>query len=46
MFTRLVRDPNHELGDGYAPAFCGDHSREPASSELRRPHVAVEFVRA
>ena len=45
MFTRLVRDPNHELRDGYTSAFCGDHSPEPVSAEARRPHLAVEFVR-
>ena len=45
MFTRPVRDPNHELGDGYTPAFCGDHSPESASAESHRPHLAVEFVR-
>ena len=34
-----------ELGDGYTPAFCGNHSPEPVSSGPRRLHLAVEFVR-
>ena len=41
----MACEPNHELGDGYTPAFCSEHSPEPASSEPRRPHLAVEFVR-
>ena len=45
MFICLACEPNHELGDGYTPAFCSEHSPEPASSEPRRPHLAVEFVR-
>ena len=45
MLICLACEPDHELGNGYTPAFCGDHSREPASSEPRRPHLAVEFVR-
>ena len=46
MFSYFACDPDHELGDGYTPAFCGDHSPEPASSEPRRPRLAVlEFVR-
>ena len=45
MFICLGCDPNHELGDGYTPAFCSEHSPEPASSDPRRPHLAVEFVR-
>ena len=44
MFICLACEPNHELGDGYTPAFCSEHSPEPASSEPRRPHLAVEFV--
>ena len=45
MLICLACEPDHELGNGYTPEFCGDHSREPASSEPRRPHLAVEFVR-
>ena len=45
MSTCLVRDPNHGLADGYTPAFCCDHAPEPASSEPRRSHLAIDFVR-
>ena len=45
MFVRPVCGPGHELADGNTPAFCRDHSPEPASAEPRRPHLAVEFVR-
>ena len=45
MFVRLVCGPDHELADGYTPAFCGGHAPEPASYEPRRPHLAIGFVR-
>ena len=45
MFVCLACEPYHELGDGYIPVFSGEHSPEPVSSEPRRPHLAVEFVR-
>ena len=45
MFICLACEPDRELGNGYTPAFCGDHSPEPVSSGPRRLHLAVEFVR-
>ena len=45
MFICLACEPGHELGDRYTPAFCSEHSPEPAWFESRRPHLAVEFVR-
>ena len=30
MFICLAREPHHDLGDCYTPAFCSDHSPEPA----------------
>ena len=45
MFICLACEPDHELADGYTLAYCGNHSPEPAWSEPRRPHLAVEFVR-
>ena len=44
MFICLACEPDHELGDGYTPAYFGNHSPEPAWSEPPRPHLAVEFV--
>ena len=40
-----LRSQTTSWGDGYTLAFCSEHSPEPASSEPRRPHLAVEFVR-
>ena len=45
MFIYLACEPGHELGEGYTPTFCSEHSLEPASPEPRRPHLAVGFVR-
>ena len=44
MFLCLACEPDHELGNGYTPAFCGDHSPDQAGSGPRRPHLAAEFV--
>ena len=41
----MACESDHELGDGYTLAFCGEHSPEPAWFESRRPHLAVEFAR-
>ena len=40
-----LASPTTSWATATPPAFCSEHSPEPASSEPRRPHLAVEFVR-
>ena len=42
MFICLAREPRHEQGDCYTPAFCSDYSPEPPLTLQRRSKSVFE----